>query len=83
MTEPSIDILRDVNTIFGRVFGNPSLVVHHATTANDVSEWDSLNHTILIAEVEKYFGIKFTLKELMRFQNVGDMCAVIRSKLGS
>jgi len=37
----------------------------------------------VIAEVEQHFRIKFSLREIMRFQNVGDMCTILRTKLGS
>ena len=75
-------ILAEINQVFGRVFQNPAIVVTSGTTANDVAEWDSLNHTVLISAVEQHFKIKFTLKEVMRFQNVGDMCTLVRTKVG-
>ncbi len=75
-------ILLEVNKVFAEVFGNPSITVGPTTTAKDVPEWDSLNHTALIAAVEKHFQIKFSLREVMRFQNVGDMCALVRAKTG-
>lgn len=76
------EVLLEVNKVFTRVFGRPGIVVSASTTAKDVEGWDSLNHTLLIAEVQKHFKVKFTLKEVMKFQNVGDMCAVLRAKLG-
>lgn len=82
MTTPR-DILSEVKTIFVQVFNNPSIVVHDGTTAADIAEWDSLNHTVLISAVQQHFAVKFTLREIMKFQNVGDMCAVIRAKLGA
>jgi acyl carrier protein len=78
----SEEVLLEVNKVFSRVFGRPDLVVNAATTARDVEGWDSLNHTLLVAEVQKHFKVKFTLREVMKFQNVGDMCAVLRAKLG-
>ena len=50
-------------------------------SALDVEKWDSLSHMILIAEVENEFTIKFKLKDLNKMANVGDMIAVIESKL--
>ncbi len=75
------EILRDVNEVFRKVFENPSIVVHEGTSAKDIPEWDSLNHTQLIAAVEQRFAVKFTLREIMRFQNVGDMCGLLAKKL--
>ncbi len=75
------EILSHVTAIFARVFDKPDVIVHETTTAKDIPEWDSLNHATLITAVEAHFKIKFSLKEIMRFQNVGDMCAVIETKL--
>ena len=49
--------------------------------ANDVDEWDSLSHILLVLEIENNFQIKFTAKEIQDFKNVGDMCEGIMSKL--
>jgi acyl carrier protein len=75
------EILTHVTAVLARVFDRPDLVVRETTTARDVPEWDSLNHATLITGVEAHFKIKFSLKEIMRFQNVGDMCAAVETKL--
>ena len=77
------EILNQINTIFRRVFENDSLQIQMETSADDVDEWDSLNHTVMIVEVEKHFNIKFKLKEVLSFQNVGDMVNIIHSKVTS
>jgi acyl carrier protein len=70
-----------LNGIFRRVFNNENLEVSDGLTANDVSNWDSLSHMILIGEIEKALGITFKLKELNKMKNVGDMMDIILSKL--
>ena len=77
----AIDILSEVNKIFKRIFENNDIIINPDTTAEDIDEWDSLNHTIMIVEVEKHFGVKFKLKEILGFKNVGDMCSTIKVKL--
>ncbi len=67
--------------IFRRVFSNDSLEITDSLTANDVANWDSLSHMILIGEVEKSLGVTFKLKELNKMKNVGDMMDIILSKL--
>jgi acyl carrier protein len=67
--------------IFRNVFNTPDLVVTDELTANDVANWDSLSHMILIGEVEKSLGISFKLKELNKMKNVGNMMDIILSKL--
>ena len=67
--------------IFRNVFNNPDIQVTDELTANDVANWDSLSHMILIGEVEKNLGISFKLKELNKMKNVGNMMDIILTKL--
>ena len=75
------EILAQVNALFKRVFENENISVNMNTTAEDVEEWDSLNHTVMIAEVEKHFNVRFKLREMLGFKNVGDMVSTIELKL--
>lgn len=63
--------------VFARVFENDAIEIARTTTAADVEGWDSLTHIELIAEVEKHFGVKFKLTEIMKFKNVGDLADCI------
>ena len=67
--------------IFRKIFNNEGLTITDDLTANDVANWDSLSHMILIGEIEKSFGITFKLKELNKMKNVGNMMDIILSKL--
>lgn len=67
--------------IFRETFGDESLVITSATTANDIDAWDSFSHVNLIIAIELAFGIEFTQREIMSFANVGDMMAKVEEKL--
>ncbi len=67
------EILEKINKIFHQVFDNEQLVITENTEANDIDEWDSLNHIQLITAVEKAFSLRFKLDEILNFKNVGDM----------
>jgi len=75
------DILLELITVFQNVFEDPNLVVNPQTTARDVENWDSLMHIQLIVAVEKHFGTRFGVGEIEKLQNVGDMIALVESKL--
>lgn len=69
-----------LTSIFKKVFDDPSIQLNDQLSANDIAQWDSLTHMVLISAVEAEFGVKFRLKELNRMQNVGDMIALIVEK---
>jgi acyl carrier protein len=75
------EVLSKLTPIFKQVFSNDSLIITNELTANDVDNWNSLSHMILITEIEKAFSIRFKLKDLNKMRNVGDMADVIISKL--
>jgi acyl carrier protein len=75
------EIMNRLTPVFRTVFNNDTLEVTDTLTANDVANWDSLSHMLLIAEVEKTFSIKFKLKELNKMHNTGDMIDMISGKL--
>ena len=70
-------ILERLTSIFRKVFDSDTLEVKETMTANDVDKWDSLTNIIMVDDVEKEFGIKFKLKEIMKLRNVGDLVSVI------
>ncbi len=75
------EIVEKLTPVFRKVFGDESLEITDELSALDVEKWDSLSHMLLISEVEEKFAIKFRLKDLNRMTNVGDMIAIISSKL--
>lgn len=77
------EIRDEVNKVFNTVFKRNNIEVHDSTTAADIDGWDSLTHMLLIDSVEKHFGIKFKLAEVMKFNNVGDMLVCIQKKLAN
>lgn len=66
--------------IFRRVFNDPNLQLQDSMTAKDVAGWDSLNHIVLISEIETQFKIKFKLRELLNMESVGDLLRLLGTK---
>jgi acyl carrier protein len=81
MTQTNEQVLAQVNRIMCNTFNNQAIQLKYETTAQDVAEWDSLNHIELVVAVEKYFKIRFNFTDLQKFKNVGEMCDNIVVKL--
>ena len=75
------EILNKLQSIFCDVFDNEDLVITVDTVAEDIEEWESLSHIQLTKDIEKQFGIKLTAREIMSWDNVGEMVEAIQCKL--
>jgi len=75
------EIIKQVNEIFIKLFEDNSIVLNEFSNTSDIEAWDSLNHIQVITAVEKHFKIRFDLNELLNFQNIGDLCRGVQSKM--
>ena len=75
------EILAKLQEIYRDVLDNEDIVLTNETTADDIEEWDSLTHVQLVVAIEKGFKIKFTSKEILSWQNVGDLVDCVANKL--
>ena len=73
-------IMAKLTDVFKDVFDLDDVVLTYDTTADDIEDWDSLEHIRLIGAVEREFGIKFTMKEVSTMKNVGEMMDIIAER---
>ena len=71
------EILAKVTEIIREVFDDESIIVTEKTVAGDVDGWDSLMHITLIGTVEDEFDVKFSMKDVVGMENVGQMLDLI------
>ena len=69
-----------LNRVFQDVFDDDTIHITPRTTANDIEDWDSLEHITLIAAVERAFKMKFKMGEISAMKNVGEMASIIQSR---
>ncbi len=69
-----------LNEVFRNIFDDDDIEVNRETTADDIEDWDSLEHIRLIGAVEREFGVKFTMKEVSTMKNVGEMMDIIAER---
>lgn len=75
------EILTKVQEIFREELELDDLVLTDETTADDVEEWDSLSHVQLVAAMEEAFGIEFKSREILSWENIGDLIDSIEKKV--
>ena len=74
------DVYGRLNDVFRDVFDDEDITVDDSTTADDIEDWDSLEHINLIVAVENAFGIKFNMGEVNAMKNVGEMVDIILNR---
>lgn len=67
--------------ILSSVLKLDKLIIEDSLSAADVGGWDSLTHMVIITEIEKFFNIRFKLKELNKLTNIGNLISLIELKL--
>lgn len=78
----AILIMEKLKTVFAAVLGMSVENIHDDLSPDNCPAWDSLNAIILITEIEKAFGVKFTFDEAMAVKNFGDATKLVESKGG-
>ena len=73
-------IYAKMSDVFHDVFDDDEIILTPQLSADDVDGWDSLKHVRLLLSVERTFKIKFSVSEIGRLKNVGDLATLIQSK---
>jgi acyl carrier protein len=66
-----------LNKVFREMFDDDTITLNDKTTAKDVDGWDSLTYMSLIMEIESEFDMKFSVKDIISMQSVGEMVDII------
>lgn len=75
------EIFEGLHEVFWDVFDDEDIQIGEGTTANDIEDWDSLEHINLVVAVEKKFNIKFNMGEVNGMKNVGEMVDIILKRI--
>ena len=70
------EVFERLNEVFSDVFDD-EITLSDQTCADDIEEWDSLEHINLMVAIESEFHFKFSMKEVNGFKNVGEMVDAI------
>ena len=68
-----------LKSIAAKVFGI-DVSAYPKISMGEVKEWDSMNHLLLISEVEKEFRFKFTTQEVIEIRSLDDISTLMQKK---
>ena len=69
-----------VEEIVAKVFKIDKDRVNDETSPKNCEQWTSLNHLILIKEINKNYDIKLSFAEIKTIKNVSDIKQLLKSK---
>ncbi len=73
-------MLEMTNEVFCDLFDDEDIIISEVTVADDIEDWDSLEHINLVLAIEERFGMKFTMGEVTGMKNVGDMIDILMER---
>jgi len=77
------EILKIIRSILCDIFNDPTLMVTEDTNAQNIERWDSITHVNILMTVERTFKIRFSLGEIKKLRNVGEMVSLVSQKLSA
>ena len=75
------EVFERLNEVFRDIFDDETITVNDETTADDIDDWDSLEHINLVNAIEDEFDMKFDMGQIVSMKNVGEMVDIILEKL--
>ena len=72
--------MEKLKLIIKKIFKIEAADINDELSPATISTWDSMNYLIFISEIEKEFQITFTMDEILKAKNLGDIKAVMNDK---
>jgi acyl carrier protein len=62
-------LIENLRKILSRVLNLDGNSINDELTRDDIENWDSFNHLVLIAEIERELGICFSISEVEKIRS--------------
>ncbi|MBI2454503.1 MAG: acyl carrier protein [Parcubacteria group bacterium] len=70
--------MNKLTKILARILEIDERKINNQTSPQNTPTWDSYNALLMVSEIEDAFGKNFTMTEVMKVKNVGDIKKVLR-----
>lgn len=75
-----MDKLKEIQRIISDKLGIPPESVRPESKATDLEGWDSVNHIMIITDIEDTFDFKFGLEEIAEMNSVQKLLKAVETK---
>lgn len=76
-------IKEKIIVIVSNILDNNTLTITEKTKSDDIPEWDSLRHVMILDEIQKEFKIEFEILEIIELYSISDIIDLIETKLAN
>ncbi|MCI7025356.1 MAG: acyl carrier protein [Succinatimonas sp.] len=77
------EVFTKLTEVFRDVFDNDNIVLKEDTVSSDIQDWDSLEFINIVVAVMETFKIKFSIEDLKKLDNVGQLVTLILERVKS
>lgn len=74
-------ILEKLQEIFIDVLDEDELEISMESDMENIEEWDSLAHLMLVAEIENQFGFKFKMEQVSKATSIQKLMQIIKENI--
>lgn len=71
--------MKKLSKVVSKVFKIKSNRITDNTSPITVRKWDSFGGLLLVTEIEKAFGVKFSMKEILSIKDIGSIKKILKS----
>jgi acyl carrier protein len=72
--------MKNFTSIVAARFNIPESDVRDSMSSADVPDWDSMNYLLFISDLEKEFGIIFTMDEVLNANSLSDIRRIVEAR---
>ena len=75
-----MDTFKEIQRIIADKLGIPTETVRLESKATDLDGWDSVNHIMIVTEIEEVFNFKFRLEEIGEMDSVQKLLTAVERR---
>jgi acyl carrier protein len=72
--------MNEIKQVIASTFQIPIESISSESSSQDIPQWDSVGHINLVMGLEKQFGVKFNMNEILEMRDVSTIERILQEK---